>query len=501
LEVAEAIPDWYVQGSEVKEQSLDQRNIRGPNQSGALWPPYNERVESLAKLGALLNSVVDDLPHEAVAPRCDPAAVRAAIAAFDFDAPYDLLSGARRVIDLLKGGMVHTMHPGYFGLFNPTAAFPGIIADVITAHLNPQLAVWSHAPVPVEIERRVIAEFAALFGWSAAQAAGHFTSGGAEANHTALLLALTRAAPDFAKSGSRAFPGAPRLYASAESHLAWLKIAHAVGIGRDALRLIGTDGQGRLSPPLLRGAIEADLAAGHCPVFIAATAGTTNAGMIDPIIDCAAIARARTIWLHVDAAWGGAVAVLPEGRAVLDGIDSADSITVDAHKWLSVPMGAGMFLCRHPECLGDTFKVTANYMPAGLDSIDPYTHSMQWSRRFIGLKLFLTLVCIGWDGYRTMIRRALLTGADLSNRLEATGWRVVNNSPLAVLCFVDSNEVLDLAEIAARVVADGRAWISTARFEQRTVLRACVGSHLTSAEQLDRLIAALDDARSGAALP
>ena len=482
----------------MREQSLNKRDLRESNEPGALWPPQNERVDTLASLGVLMNSIVDELPHEAVAPICDPSAMRAAISGFDFNSPEDLLSGARRVIDLLKGGMVHTMHPGYLGLFNPAAGFPGIVADVITAHLNPQLSVWSHAPAPIEIERRVIAEFAALFGWNAAQAAGHFTSGGAEANHTALLLALTRAAPSFAESGSRAFPGAPRLYASADSHLAWLKIAHAVGIGRDALRLIGTDGRGRLSPPLLRSEIEADLAAGHFPVFIAATAGTTNAGMIDPISDCAAIARAHGLWLHVDAAWGGAVAVLPEGRAVLDGIDGADSITVDAHKWLSVPMGAGMFLCRHPECLGDTFRVAASYMPPSLDSIDPYTHSMQWSRRFIGLKLFLTLVCIGWEGYRKLIRRALRLHADLSDRLEAAGWHVVNESPVAVLCFVDSDDKLDLPGIAARVVADGRAWISPARFEQRTVLRACVGNHLTGTKQLDRLMAALHDARARA---
>ncbi len=478
---------------------MNQRDLREPIQSAALWPPQHERVETLATLGALLNGIVDNLPHEAVAPFCDPVSVRAAISAFDFDAPDDLLTGARRVIDLLKGGMVHTMHPGYLGLFNPAAGFPGIVADLITAHLNPQLSVWSHAPAPIEIERRVIAEFAALFGWDAAQAAGHFTSGGAEANHTALLLALTRAAPGFAESGSRAFPGAPRLYASADSHLAWLKIAHAVGIGRDALRLIETDGQGRLSLPLLRSAIEADLAAGCCPVFIAATAGTTNAGMIDPISECAAIARKHGIWLHVDAAWGGAVAVLPEGRAVLEGIDGADSITVDAHKWLAVPMGAGMLLCRHPECLGNTFRVSASYMPPSLDSVDPYTHSMQWSRRFIGLKLFLTLVCIGWDGYRKLIQRARQLNAELRDRLEAAGWHVVNESPVAVLCFVDSNDQLDLPKVAARVVTGGQAWISTARFERRTVLRACVGNHLTDATQLDRLMAALEDARGRAA--
>ena len=460
-----------------------------------IWPPHDERVAALASLGALLNTVVDALPAGAVAPPCDPAEVRAAVAAVDFDRPTDIISAARSIIGLLKGGMVHTMHPGYFGLFNGTSTFPGIVADLITAQLNPQLSVWSHAPLPVEMERRVIAEISALFGWSAAQSAGHFTSGGAEANHSALLLALTRAAPGYASAGARAFPGAPRAYASAESHLAWLKIAHAVGIGRDALRLIGTDGQGRLNPELLRAAIEADVAAGHCPVFIAATAGTTNAGMIDPIGECARIARQHGAWLHVDAAWGGAVALLPQGRTLLAGIEAADSITVDAHKWLAAPMGAGMLLCRHPEALSDTFRVVTGYMPASLESADPYTHSMQWSRRFIGLKMFLGLACIGWAGYRAMIQNALALADALRLRLESAGWRVVNSSAVAVLCFEDANEALDLAGIAARVVADGRAWISVARFEGRTVLRACITSHLTQAGQLDDLVSALHVAR------
>jgi glutamate/tyrosine decarboxylase-like PLP-dependent enzyme len=313
-------------------------------------------------------------------------------------------------------------------------------------------------------------------------------------------MALTQAAPGFSELGTSVFSGAPRLYASAESHLAWLKIAHSVGIGRNALRLIGTDGHGRINPDLLRASIESDLAAGHRPVFIAATAGTTNAGMIDPINACGAIARDHGLWLHVDAAWGGAVAVLPEGRAALAGIQAADSITVDAHKWLSVPMGAGMLLCRHPDILNDTFRVAASYMPEGVDSIDPYTHSMQWSRRFIGLKLFLSLACMGWAGYRTLVQHSLDMGADLRNRLTASGWHIVNESPLAVLCFTDSTRDLNLAAIAARVVADGSAWISTAQFEGRTVLRACITSHRTGKLHLDRLVRVLDDARQKPAL-
>ena len=466
----------------------------------ACWPIHEERVAALASVCTLLSRVVEDLPHNAVAPICDLASLRQAVAAFDFHGPADPLTVTRQVIELLKGGIVHTMHPGYFGLYNPTATFPGIVADLVTAHLNPQLAVWSHAPAPVEIERRVVAEIAALFGWSENESGGHFTSGGAEANHTALLLAMTRAAPNFAEFGTSVFSGAPRLYASAESHLAWLKIAHAVGIGRTALRLIGTDGQGRMDPQLLRAAIESDWAAGYRPVFIAATAGTTNAGMIDPINACGTVAGDHGLWLHVDAAWGGAVAVLPEGRAALDGIQAADSITVDAHKWLSVPMGAGMLLCRHPDILSYTFRVAASYMPAGVDSIDPYTHSMQWSRRFIGLKVFLSLACMGWAGYRRLIQHAFDMGADLRNRLTASGWLIVNESPLAVLCFTDSTRDLNLAAIAASVVTDGRAWISAAQFEGRTVLRACITSHRTETHHLDRLICALDDARQKAAV-
>lgn len=391
--------------------------------------------------------------------------------------------------------MVHTMHPGYFGLFNPTAIFPGIVADLITAHLNPQLAVWSHAPVAVEIERRVIAELSERFGWPVGETGGHFTSGGAEANHSALLLALTKAEPGFANGGARAFVRAPCMYASADSHLAWMKIAHAVGIGRTALRLIQTDGQGRMDPVHLRATIASDIAAGHRPAFIAATAGTTNAGMIDPLEACVAIARDYRLWLHVDAAWGGALAMLPEGRAALAGIESADSITVDAHKWLSVPMGAGMLLCRHTGVLSDTFRVAASYMPAGLDSIDPYTHSMQWSRRFIGLKLFLSLATLGWAGYRSLIQHSLAMSAQLRTRLAASGWTMANNSPLSVVCFTHPSGSLDLEAIAARVVADGRAWLSTAQFEGRKVLRACITSHRTSMLQLEQLVRALQEAR------
>jgi aromatic-L-amino-acid decarboxylase len=467
----------------------------GPVEIDFCWPRSSERVEILTSVSSLLSAALEQVAYNEVAPRCDRADVQAAVASFDFNTPLDLTGASRRVIQLLSVGMVHTTHPAYFGLFNPTPTFPGIVADLITAHFNPQLAVWSHAPIPVEIELRVIAELAKQFGWPEGLAAGHFTSGGAEANHSALLLALTRDTPGFAGEGSHAFTRRPCIYASEDSHLAWLKIAHAVGIGRESLRLIPTDGQGRMNADLLRSAIELDAAEGRQPVFIAATAGTTNAGMIDPLNQCADIARFFGLWLHVDAAWGGAIAILPEDRSALAGIELADSITVDAHKWFSVPMGAGILLCRHASCLADTFHVSASYMPSGVDSVDPYTHSMQWSRRFIGLKLFLSLACMGWEGYRRLLRQALKNTELLQQGLCESGWRVVNDSPLAVLCFVHADETLDLTQISTQVADVGRAWISVARFQGRSVLRACATSHLTGPEHVDRLVSALNDAR------
>ena len=137
---------------------------------------------------------------------------------------------------------------------------------------------------------------------------------GAEANNTAVLMALTAACPAFSERGARAFAGWPRLYVSAESHLAWFKIAHQAGIGREAVRLVPTDGTGKLDPRALEQLIRTDRADGGVPVFIGATAGTTNAGMIDPLDACFAISRAHGAWFHVDAAWGGAGLVSPALR-------------------------------------------------------------------------------------------------------------------------------------------------------------------------------------------
>ncbi len=369
-----------------------------------------------------------------VVPRLDFDAFRQQLAEFDYQAPRALDDVLSWTIAQLEHGIVHITHPRYFGLFNPGPTFPAQCADRIAAVFNPQLATMTTSPTAVEIENHVIRAVARRAGFPA-EAGGHFTTGGSEANYTALLCALTRAHPGFAADGARAYSGAPLLYVSKECHLAWIKIAHQIGIGRNAVRFVPTDGTGRMDLQALETMLAADRGEGRVPVMIVATAGTTNAGMVDPLTPSADLARRHGLWFHVDAAWGGAAIASDRFRDVLAGIEAADSITIDAHKWFATTMGCGMILVRHAPLLSAVFQVSADFMPSNIISADPYVTTAQWSRRFLGLRLFLSLATAGWAGYGDHIERSIGLIALLKDALVAKGWRIANESRLAVLCF------------------------------------------------------------------
>ena len=331
----------------------------------SLFPGRADRRHLDNFLTEQLTAAVERLARGSVTPRLDLNAFRRELAAFDFDLPYPMDRLLDWSIARLEVGTVHPTHPRYFGLFNPAPTFPAQCADRIIAAFNPQLATWTTSPAAVEIEAHVIRSAGRRAGFST-DVTGHFTTGGAEANYTALICALTRANAGFASEGARAFSGQPMFYASKESHLAWLKVAHQAGIGRCAVRLVATDGSGRLDPNALKDAVAADLAQGHVPVMIIATAGTTNAGMIDPLNDCADIAHLSGLWYHVDAAWGGALIASDRFRGVLEGIEQADSLTIDGHKWFATTMGCGMFITKHARMLSSCFQGNLRPMPCQL---------------------------------------------------------------------------------------------------------------------------------------
>ena len=446
---------------------------------------FDELLAAAAKLER-------EIAQGPIVPSVTFGEIREHLARYDFTAPLALDAVTADVESMLRRWQVHVTHPRYFGLFNPSVTPPAVLADAIVAMYNPQLAAWRTSPAANEIERHTLRWLAGKFGLPA-QAAATFTTGGAEANLSAVVVALTRAFPDYGMRGLRALPAAPAIYLTGEAHHSFSKIAHMTGLGREALRTVATDGRFRMDADDLRRRLAEDRRAGLTPFMVVAPAGTTGAGAIDPLPALAALCRAENLWLHVDAAWGGAAALSPRLRGCLAGIEAADSITCDAHKWFSVPMGAGMFFCRHPESVAEAFRAETSYMPgktAGPVS-DPYTTSVQWSRRFIGLKLFLALAVHGEPGYVAMIERQARLGDVLRGALAGAGWRIVNDTPLPVVCF--TREGLVPAAFLAALYQRQIAWMSEVRLGGGApVLRACITSVRTTESDIEWVVREID---------
>ncbi|MBL4596779.1 MAG: hypothetical protein JKX99_09405 [Robiginitomaculum sp.] len=464
-----------------------------PTQPEFMLNPNGKEMQGAIKL---LEQVRHDLTMAPIAPVWSLEQTSAAIAAIDLSKPVGTLAALNETSRLMQNGDLLSAGSKCFGYFNPTAAGPAIFGDLLAAARNPQLAVLSHAPASVLIERRVIAFMCTQAGL-APGAGGHFTSGGSEANATSLQLALNQAHPSFDQQGVAAFSGRPLLYVSADSHLAWIKIARSAGLGTDAVQLVPAL-KGQMDTTALAARIIADRKAGDCPVMIAATMGTTNAGEIDPLLACAKLAGEHEIHFHVDAAWAGALIIDPSRRALVRGIEQADSITIDAHKWLSVPMGAGMILIKEPTKASASFGVATGYMPAG-DGQDPYITTTQWSRRFIGIRLWMMLRAVGVTGYQKMFDRHFALAEALREKLPQAGWKIQNYSALPVILFTDDQFKLDSQQIADQLEARGRVWLGRVDYGGVSCLRACLTSYLTELADIDVLLAELDEVRQGLA--
>jgi glutamate/tyrosine decarboxylase-like PLP-dependent enzyme len=198
--------------------------------------------------------------------------------------------------------------------------------------------------------------------------------------------------------------------------------------------------------------------------------------------------RSEDLWLHADAAWGGAAIISPRLRRHLAGIDAADSITCDAHKWFSVPMGAGMFFCRHSDSVSEAFRVETLFMPAKTAAVhDPYTTSVQWSRRFIGLKLFLALAQHGESGYIDMLEHQARMGEVLRVALKQAGWRIVNKTPLPLVCF--TRDGLDITKFLDALHRRQIAWMSEVRLgDDVAAVRACITSFRTTESDIEWVV-------------
>jgi glutamate/tyrosine decarboxylase-like PLP-dependent enzyme len=464
-------------------------------QRNDLWIQLSKEIE-------LYLSVVD---RARIAPDSKVEEIALWLERFDFQKPIEPQKLLERVTDAMWTHQTHVSNPRYFGLFNPAPSTMGIIADTLIAAFNPQAGSWKHSPLAVQLEHNLIRTFGERFGLRRETVGGVFCTGGSEANHTAILTALVEKFPQYLESGLSGSNLHPALYVTSQTHHSIIKLVRLCGLGSHAVRFVEIDAELKMNPNALKYQIERDTADGFHPFMVVATAGTTNAGVIDPLLKISEIAKSRKLWFHVDAAWGGGAALfVPQLKEEFRGIEQADSITYDAHKWMSVPMSAGIYLTSHDDILKKTFTVPAEYM-SGETAVpgipDPYAHSLQWSRRFIGLKIFMSLAAAGWKGYETVVRKQIELGDLLRAELRQAGWQVANNTVLPVICFADNSipqerAVFYLKNIARRVVESGEAWISwTYLSSDFPVLRACITNYKTGENDVIYLTQLLEKMR------
>jgi aromatic-L-amino-acid decarboxylase len=454
--------------------------------------------QALATLADIAESFTTRKRHLPVASSASRAEVRRFIAEqFPLDRPHDLDALVRSTATLFERWEEHSNSPRHFGLFRPGSSLSCVAADALVALYNPNLARASFSPPGIEIEQYVLRYLGQHIGFGGQGHDAHFTSCGAEANQTAVIAALYSKFPRAADEGiAAAAPGA-RFYASAQAHHSLDKAAVSSGLGRSGLTRIPVDNHDRMRTDLLAGQIATDIAAGYTPFMIVGTAGTTGTGAIDPLPELAQVSNKYNLWLHVDAAWGGTAALSPRQRPWLDGIDRADSATWDAHKWLSVATGAGMFFCKHAQALTNVFAVDPAYVVvnSAAGDADPLARSLQWSRRVIGLKVLLLLAEQGAQRIAARIDTQVGMGQRLRLGLQRGGWQILSNSPFPLVCFSHTSLKND-RELHDAVVDDLRrrniAWITRVVLANgQHALRACVTHVDTNADDIDALVAGL----------
>ena len=381
---------------------------------------------------------------------------------------------------------------GYvLGSGEPVAA----VADLFASVLNQNVTAWRSGPAAVTVERTVVSWLAQAIGCTGFR--GSLTGGGSSANLMGLAMAREARMPAN-EVGVRGVPQGV-VYASEEVHMSIPKSIAVLGIGRKNLRLVPTDAEFRLIPEKLEQAIRSDKAEGYTPIAVVASAGTVNTGAIDPLPEVAAIARRYGLWMHIDGAYGALAAIAAPSK--FTGMDLADSLSLDPHKWLYQPLDCGCLLYRDVNAARAAFTHTGDYAKTHTD--DPvegfafFEESLELSRRFRALRLWLSLRYHGLQAFRAAIQKDLDLAQRLAGAIAARpDLELLARGDLSAICFrhrgTESVPKEDLnrwnAAILKRVIQRGRVYLSNATLRGKFCLRACIVNHRTTADDIDSVI-------------
>src|ERR1043165_1993396 len=399
--------------------------------------------------------------------------------------------------------------PRYFGQFNPTPLPIGVWADALSSMLNQNAGAWRNGPTSAMLEARAIRWLCELLNYGP-ESFGTLASGGSEANLIALKCARDSVDGEIKDRGVRKAAGDLVIYASEQCHYSIDKSADILGLGREGLRKISPDERFHISLKALKDAIAVDRKAGLIPCCIVGVAGTTSTGVIDPLESLAEIARENRCWYHVDAAYGGPLAFSVRHKEMLRGIEQADSITFDPHKWMFVPFACGATLVRDGgHVLRDSFDMSPEYLSedrGGADvEFDFFRYGQMGTRRFNSLKLWMALKFMGRQGYAQAVERQIdLTGYLASKLDQLSGFKRVGQVETAVCCFrylpesVSKLDGLEQDRVQQRlqqiIERSGEAWLTTTVLHGRRALRVNINSFLTEQRHVDGLLNLLERA-------
>jgi glutamate/tyrosine decarboxylase-like PLP-dependent enzyme len=394
----------------------------------------------------------------------------------------------------------HVSHPGYMGLITPSPTPMGILGDLIASAMNQNIGAYTIGPSGVAMERRVVRWLCDVAGYGAA-ADGNLTSGGMMANFVGLKLARDWATQDQAQHDGVTEPLAA--YTSEERHISVDKAADAIGIGRRGLRVLPTDDHFRLRIDALENALAEDKRAGVKPVCIIAMGGSTNTGAIDDLAQLRRIADRERAWLHVDAAYGGGMLISREFPNRLRGIEQADSITIDPHKWFFAPLDAGAILVRDARRLTKSFGLQPSYLTDEMDTrgerYQYFVHSFEQSRRLRGLKVWLSFKRYGAREIASWIDRNVRQAYYLYELVQQSSDFVPAVEPtMSAICIrytragMGEPESAQLhAQVARRIEESGQFWISTTVLKERNWFRINPVNFRTREEHMAQLLTLL----------
>jgi aromatic-L-amino-acid decarboxylase len=395
-------------------------------------------------------------------------------------------------------GITHWNHPGFFGYFATSSSVPGILGEMLVAALDVKAMLWRTSPAATELEQVTTDWLRQMLGLPGGWFG--FLNDTASISSMLALAAAREAKPelDIRARGMAGRADLPRLrvYASIHAHSSIDKAALALGLGLDNVVHIDVDDAFRMRPDALAAAIADDSSRGFLPLACVATVGTTSVTSIDPVPAIAEICHRESIWLHVDGAYGGIAAVVPEMRNVLAGVEHADSLVVNPHKWLFTPFDCSAFFTTKPDVLERAFSLVHEYLvtPERESVVDFMNYGVQLGRRFRALKLWMVIRGFGTSGLAARIRAHCALAREFADWVKAeTEWEVVAPIPFSLVCFRYApsgahEEVLNEmnARILAHVNASGEVFLSHTKLDGRHVLRLAVGNIRTEERHVRR---------------